>query len=211
MSNSLDKLISKDELLTYLCLTIGIINIIYIFIIMINDIKHNMALILLFEFLFLIFIISFLLKKRDVYNKDDDIKYDWYFYLRISIIIIAFLCFVIYIKYLLIDSAINKKQGGAGTTSRFNSSNFFGSIKSFYYKFTNEKKYLEDKLNKLNEKLQSITDLKDKIRENTNIATIIEEQKKNLKRLQDFNRIFSVPIQNKEKKALDTKKYIKIN
>ena len=47
MSNSLDKLISKDELLTYLCLTIGIINIIYIFIIMINDIKHNMALILL--------------------------------------------------------------------------------------------------------------------------------------------------------------------
>ena len=206
MSNSLDKLISKDELLTYLCLTIGIINIIYIFIIMINDIKHNMALILLFEFLFLIFIISFLLKKRDVYNKDDDIKYDWYFYLRISIIIIAFLCFVIYIKYLLIDSAINKKQGGAGTTSRFNSSNFFGSIKSFYYKFTNEKKYLEDKLNKLTEKLQSITDLKDKIRENTNIVTIIEEQKKNLKRLQDFNKIFSVPIQNKEKRALDTKK-----
>ena len=206
MSNSLDKLISKDELLTYLCLTIGIINIIYIFIIMINDIKHNMALILLFEFLFLIFIISFLLKKRDVYNKDDDIKYDWYFYLRISIIIIAFLCFVIYIKYLLIDSAINKKQGGAGTTSRFNSSNFFGSIKSFYYKFTNEKKYLEDKLNKLTEKLQSITDLKDKIRENTNIVTIIEEQKKNLKRLQDFNKRFSVPIQNHEKRALDTKK-----
>ena len=206
MSNSLDKLISKDELLTYLCLTIGIINIIYIFIIMINDIKHNMALILLFEFLFLIFIISFLLKKRDVYNKDDDIKYDWYFYLRISIIIIAFLCFVIYIKYLLIDSAINKKQGGAGTTSRFNSSNFFGSIKSFYYKFTNEKKYLEDKLNKLNKKLQSITDLKDKIRENTNIATIIEEQIKNLKRLQDFNRIFSVPILNHEEKALNTQK-----
>jgi hypothetical protein len=173
---------------------------------MINDIKHNMALILLFEFLFLIFIISFLLKKRDVYNKDDDIKYDWYFYLRISIIIIAFLCFVIYIKYLLIDSAINKKRGGAGTTSRFNSSNFFGSIKSFYYKFTNEKKYLEDKLNKLNEKLQSITDLKDKIRENTNIATIIEEQKKNLKRLQDFNRIFSVPILNREEKALTTQK-----
>jgi hypothetical protein len=173
---------------------------------MINDIKHNMALILLFEFLFLIFIISFLLKKRDVYNKDDDIKYDWYFYLRISIIIIAFLCFVIYIKYLLIDSAINKKQGGAGTTSRFNSSNFFGSIKSFYYKFTNEKKYLEDKLNKLNKKLQSITDLKDKIRENTNIATIIEEQIKNLKRLQDFNRIFSVPILNHEEKALNTQK-----
>lgn len=207
MNNSLDKLISKDELLTYLCLTIGIINTIYIFIIMINDIKHNMALILLFEFLFLIFIISFLLKKRDVYNKDDDIKYDWYFYLRISIIIIiAFLCFVIYIKYLLIDSAINKKRGGAGTTSRFNSSNFFGSIKSFYYKFTNEKKYLEDKLNKLNAKLQSITDLKDKIRENTNIATIIEEQKKNLKILNDFNIKFRVPILKHEEKALKTQK-----
>ena len=205
MNNSLDKLISKDELLTYLCLTIGIINTIYIFIIMINDIKHNMALILLFEFLFLIFIISFLLKKRDVYNKDDDIKYDWYFYLRISIILIAFLCFVLYIKYLLIDSEINKKLGGAGTTSRFNSSNFFGSIKSFYYKFTNEKKYLEDKLNKLNAKLQSITDLKDKIRENTNIASIIEEQKKNLKILNDFNIKFRVPILNHEEKALNIK------
>jgi hypothetical protein len=187
MSNSLDKLISKDELLTYLCLTIGIINAIYIFIIMINDIKHNMALILLFEFLFLIFIISFLLKKRDVYNKDDDIKYDWYFYLRISIIIIAFLCFVLYIKYLLIDSAINKKRGGAGTTSRFNSSNFFsssikGTVAKLYKKFFNKTKYLETlelELKQLNNELIEINNQIKKSEYNKKKLILLEKIKLN--------------------------------
>ena len=199
MSNSLDKLISKDELLTYLCLTIGIINIIYIFIIMINDIKHNMALILLFEFLFLIFIISFLLKKRDVYNKDDDIKYDWYFYLRISIIIIAFLCFVIYIKYLLIDSAINKKQGGAGTYYNSNSneindmgikkriSNFFsssikGTVAKLYKKFFNRTKYLETlelELEQLNNELIEINNQIKKSVYNQKKLILLEKIKQN--------------------------------
>ena len=199
MSNSLDKLISKDELLTYLCLTIGIINIIYIFIIMINDIKHNMALILLFEFLFLIFIISFLLKKRDVYNKDDDIKYDWYFYLRISIIIIAFLCFVIYIKYLLIDSAINKKQGGAGTDYNSNSneindmgikkriSNFFsssikGTVAKLYKKFFNRTKYLETlelELEQLNNELIEINNQIKKSVYNQKKLILLEKIKQN--------------------------------
>ena len=199
MSNSLDKLISKDELLTYLCLTIGIINIIYIFIIMINDIKHNMALILLFEFLFLIFIISFLLKKRDVYNKDDDIKYDWYFYLRISIIIIAFLCFVIYIKYLLIDSAINKKRGGAGTDYNSNSneindmgikkriSNFFsssikGTVAKLYKKFFNRTKYLETlelELEQLNNELIEINNQIKKSVYNQKKLILLEKIKQN--------------------------------
>lgn len=199
MSNSLDKLISKDELLTYLCLTIGIINIIYIFIIMINDIKHNMALILLFEFLFLIFIISFLLKKRDVYNKDDNIKYDWYFYLRISIIIIAFLCFVIYIKYLLIDSAINKKQGGAGTDYNSNSneindmgikkriSNFFsssikGTVAKLYKKFFNRTKYLETlelELEQLNNELIEINNQIKKSVYNQKKLILLEKIKQN--------------------------------
>jgi len=187
MNNSLDKLISKDELLTYLCLTIGIINIIYIFIIMINDIKHNMILILLFEFLFLIFIVSFLLKKRDVYNKEDDIKYDWYFYLRISIIIIAFLCFVLYIKYLLIDSAINKKRGGAGTTSRFNSSNIFGSsikgtVAKLYKKFFNKTKYLETlelELKQLNNELIEINNQIKKSEYNKKKLILLEKIKLN--------------------------------
>jgi len=187
MNNSLDKLISKDELLTYLCLTIGIINIIYIFIIMINDIKHNMILILLFEFLFLIFIVSFLLKKRDVYNKEDDIKYDWYFYLRISIIIIAFLCFVLYIKYLLIDSAINKKRGGAGTTSRFNSSNFFsssikGTVAKLYKKFFNKTKYLETlelELKQLNNELIEINNQIKKSEYNKKKLILLEKIKLN--------------------------------
>ena len=199
MSNSLDKLISKDELLTYLCLTIGIINIIYIFIIMINDIKHNMALILLFEFLFLIFIISFLLKKRDVYNKDDDIKYDWYFYLRISIIIIAFLCFVIYIKYLLIDSAINKKRGGAGTyynsnsneindmgikkrISKFFSSSIKGTVAKLYKKFFNRTKYLETlelELEQLNNELIEINNQIKKSVYNQKKLILLEKIKQN--------------------------------
>jgi hypothetical protein len=166
---------------------------------MINDIKHNMALILLFEFLFLIFIISFLLKKRDVYNKDDDIKYDWYFYLRISIIIIAFLCFVIYIKYLLIDSAINKKQGGAGTDYNSNSneindmgikkriSNFFsssikGTVAKLYKKFFNRTKYLETlelELEQLNNELIEINNQIKKSVYNQKKLILLEKIKQN--------------------------------
>lgn len=223
MSNSLDKLISKDELLTYLCLTIGIINIIYIFIIMINNIKHNMALILLFEFLFLIFIISFLLKKRDVYNKDDDIKYDWYFYLRISIIIIAFLCFVIYIKYLLIDSAINKKRGGAGTDYNSNSneindmgikkriSNFFsssikGTVAKLYKKFFNKTKYLETlelELEQLNNELIKINNQIKKSVYNKKKLILLEKIKmQNYKTLMEYRNDNKVKIISNEQNII---------
>jgi hypothetical protein len=98
MTNGLDKLIGNDELLTYICLILAILNIFLISVI-ITDSKHNFSiyLSLLFEALFLIFIIYFLLKKKDVYGKDDDIKYDWYFYLRVSIIILVFFNFALYI------------------------------------------------------------------------------------------------------------------
>jgi hypothetical protein len=190
---------------------------------MINNIKHNMALILLFEFLFLIFIISFLLKKRDVYNKDDDIKYDWYFYLRISIIIIAFLCFVIYIKYLLIDSAINKKRGGAGTDYNSNSneindmgikkriSNFFsssikGTVAKLYKKFFNKTKYLETlelELEQLNNELIKINNQIKKSVYNKKKLILLEKIKmQNYKTLMEYRNDNKVKIISNEQNII---------
>jgi hypothetical protein len=190
---------------------------------MINNIKHNMALILLFEFLFLIFIISFLLKKRDVYNKDDDIKYDWYFYLRISIIIIAFLCFVIYIKYLLIDSAINKKRGGAGTDYNSNSneindmgikkriSNFFsssikGTVAKLYKKFFNRTKYLETlelELEQLNNELIKINNQIKKSVYNKKKLILLEKIKmQNYKTLMEYRNDNKVKIISNEQNII---------
>jgi len=119
MNNSLDKLIDNDELLTYICLILGIFNT-FLMSMIITGIKHNFNLyiFLLFEALFLIFIVYFILKKKDVYSKDDDIKYDWYFYLRISIITLVFFNFSLYIYNITNDSSTNpRKNGGGGTLS----------------------------------------------------------------------------------------------
>ena len=119
MNNSLDKLIGNDELLTYICLILGIFNT-FLMSMVITSIKHNfnIYIFLLFEALFLIFIVYFILKKKDSYNKDDDIKYDWYFYLRVSIITLVFFNFSIYIYNITKDSSKNpRKNGGGGVLS----------------------------------------------------------------------------------------------
>ena len=119
MNNSLDKLIGNDELLTYICLILGIFNT-FLMSMVITSIKHNfnIYIFLLFEALFLIFIVYFILKKKDSYNKDDDIKYDWYFYLRVSIITLVFFNFSIYIYNITKDSSKNpRKNGGGGAFS----------------------------------------------------------------------------------------------
>ena len=120
MNNSLDKLIGNDELLTYICLILAILNTLLMSMV-INDTKgnFNIYIFLLFEALFLIFIVYFILKKKDVYSKDDDIKYDWYFYLRISIITLVFFNFALYIYKISNDSSIDlSKNGGGGAFSR---------------------------------------------------------------------------------------------
>ena len=120
MNNSLDKLIGNDELLTYICLILAIFNILLISMI-INDIENyfSIYIFILFVVLFLIFIVYFLLKNKDSNNKEDEIKYDWYFYLRISIIILVFLNFALYIYKISNDSSIDlSKNGGGGAFSR---------------------------------------------------------------------------------------------
>ena len=115
MNNSLDKLIGNDELLTYICLILAILNTLLMSMV-INDTKgnFNIYIFLLFEALFLIFIVYFILKKKDVYSKDDDIKYDWYFYLRISIITLVFFNFALYIYNISNDSSTNSRKNGGG-------------------------------------------------------------------------------------------------
>ena len=120
MNNYLDKLIGDDELLTYICLILAIFNILLISMI-INDIENyfSIYIFILFVVLFLIFIVYFLLKNKDSNNKEDEIKYDWYFYLRISIIILVFLNFALYIYNISNDSSIDlSKNGGGGAFSR---------------------------------------------------------------------------------------------
>jgi hypothetical protein len=113
MNNYLDKLIGDDELLTYICLILAIFNILLISMI-INDIENYFSI-----YIFLIFIVYFLLKNKDSNNKEDEIKYDWYFYLRISIIILVFLNFALYIYKISNDSSIDlSKNGGGGAFSR---------------------------------------------------------------------------------------------
>ena len=116
MNNSLDKLIGNDELLTYICLILGIFNTFLMSSMVITSIKHNfnIYIFLLFEALFLIFIVYFILKKKDSYNKDDDIKYDWYFYLRVSIITLVFFNFSLYIYNITKDSSKNPRKNGGG-------------------------------------------------------------------------------------------------
>ena len=54
------------------------------------------------------------MKKKDSYNKDDDIKYDWYFYLRVSIITLVFFNFSLYIYNITKDSSKNPRKNGGG-------------------------------------------------------------------------------------------------
>jgi hypothetical protein len=170
MNNSLDKLIGNDELLTYICLILAILNTLLMSMV-INDTNcnFNIYIFLLFEALFLIFIVYFILKKKDVYSKDDDIKYDWYFYLRVSIIILVFFNFALYIYNISKDSSINpKKTGGAGNS-------IFGSIKNMYYK-------LRDKETYFNNKLKDIQAIKQQIFNNNNRLTVsIKEQQTHYK------------------------------
>jgi hypothetical protein len=109
------------------------------------------------------------LKKKDVYGKDDDIKYDWYFYLRVSIIILVFFNFALYIYDITNDPSINpKKTGGAGNS-------IFGSIKNMYYK-------LRDKETYFNNKLKDIQAIKQQIFNNNNRLTVsITEQQTHYK------------------------------
>ena len=150
MNNSLDKLIGNDELLTYICLILSILNTLLMSIV-INDIRcnFNIYIFLLFEALFLIFIVYFLLKKKDSNNKDDDIKYDWYFYLRVSIITLVFFNFALYIYNISNDTSANlSKNGGGGAFSRQGTK--VSSIQletSTYDDINNNKKLLVKELN----------------------------------------------------------------
>jgi hypothetical protein len=167
MTNKLDKLIGNDELLTYICLILAILNTFLISMI-ITDSKDNFSiyLFLLFEALFLIFIVYFLLKKKDVYSKDDDIKYDWYFYLRVSIIILVFFNFALYIYNISKDPSINpKKTGGVGNS-------IFGSIKNMYYRLRDKEAYFTNKL-------KDIQDIKQQIfNNNKRLTESIKEQRR---------------------------------
>ena len=125
----------------------------------------------LFEIAFVIFVVSFLLKKRDVYDKNDDIKYDLYFYLRISLIIISIICFILYSKYLLIEEEIkiSKKGGGNDFFKKVSASfsNIKDSVSGLYHKnFSNNIKYLEyleKKINDLKIDIDDVIQIYDKL------------------------------------------------
>jgi len=124
--------------------------------IVINDTENNfnIYIFLLFEALFLIFIVYFILKKKDVYSKDDEIKYDWYFYLRISIITLAFFNFFLYIYNITKDSSKNsRKNGGGGAFSSFKSNKVVPVEENLDYTLLN----LNEELNKLRNKLSYTT------------------------------------------------------
>jgi len=162
MNDSLDKLIGNDELLTYICLILAILNT-FLMSIIINDIKHHFSIYIfsLFEALFLIFIIYFLLKKKDIYNKDYDIKYDWYFYLRISIITLVFFNFALYIYNISNFPPINpKKTGGAPNfikkllTNPFKKSKTLEELNKELEELNKESLIIQESLNKKTEELR---------------------------------------------------------
>jgi hypothetical protein len=199
MTNGLDKLIGNDELLTYICLILAILNI-FLMSMIITDIKHNFSIyiFLLFEALFLIFIVYFLLKKKDVYSKDDDIKYDWYFYLRVSIIILVFFNFALYIYNISKDPSINSKKTGGGPafSKRNNKVAPDASVDNKIKKIEMLKQSLNPLINKYKEGLEKITSTNNdqdsnKITENSQLAESIvplrqqiEEINAELKKLQ---------------------------
>lgn len=171
MTTSLDKFISNDEILSYTCIIIGTITIIFLYIVMMKKIDVSIYPIALFEIAFVIFVVSFLLKKRDVYDKNDDIKYDLYFYLRISLIIISIICFILYSKYLLIEEEIkiSKKGGGNDFFKKVSASfsNIKDSVSGLYHKnFSNNIKYLEyleKKINDLKIDIDDVIQIYDKL------------------------------------------------
>ena len=172
MTTSLDKFISNDEILSYTCIIIGTITIIFLYIVMMKKIDVSIYPIALFEIAFVIFVVSFLLKKRDVYDKNDDIKYDLYFYLRISLIIISIICFILYSKYLLIEEEIkiSKKKGGGNDFFKKVSTSFYNiknSVSGLYHKnFSNNTKYLEyleKKINDLKIDIDDVIQIYDKL------------------------------------------------
>jgi hypothetical protein len=192
MTNGLDKLIGNNELLTYICLILAILNI-FLMSMIITDIKHNFSIyiFLLFEALFLIFIIYFLLKKKDVYGKDDDIKYDWYFYLRVSIIILVFFNFALYIYNISKDPSINPKKTGGGPafSKRNNKVAPDASVDNKIKKIEILKQRLNPLINEYKEGLKKITIINNnnqdsnKITENSQLAVSIAPLRKKIEEI----------------------------
>ncbi len=190
MTNGLDKLIGNDELLTYICLILAILNILLMSMI-ITDIKHNFSIyiFLLFEALFLIFIVYFLLKKKDVYSKNDDIKYDWYFYLRVSIIILVFFNFALYIYNISKDPSINpKKTGGGPAFSKRNNKVAPDALDNKIKKIEMLKQSLIPLINKYKEGLEKITSTNNdqdsnKITENSQLAESIAPLREQIEKI----------------------------
>ncbi len=213
MNNSLDKLIGNDELLAYICLILGIFNT-FLMSMVITGIKHNynIYIFLLFEALFLIFIVYFILKKKDVYSKDDDIKYDWYFYLRISIITLVFFNFALYIYNISNDSSTNSlKNGGGGAFSSLVSSNKVApaapaDIENKIMLLKNELEPLTGKLTRDLDKLKKGVigvGSTDKLREE------IEEKNAALNKLQGESTVAS-RVRTRESKAKDTNRVVPV-
>lgn len=190
MTNGLDKLIGNDELLTYICLILAILNI-FLMSMIITDIKHNFSIyiFLLFEALFLIFIVYFLLKKKDAYSKDDDIKYDWYFYLRISIIILVFFNFALYIYNISKDPSINsKKTGGGPAFSKRNNKVAPDALDNKIKKIEMLKQRLNPLIREYKEGLEKITSTNNdqdsnKITENSQLAQSIAPLREKIEKI----------------------------
>lgn len=195
MTTSLDKFISNDEILSYTCIIIGTITIIFLYIVMMKKIDVSIYPIALFEIAFVIFVVSFLLKKKDIYDydKNDDIKYDLYFYLRISLIIISIICFILYSKYLLIEEEIkiSKKKGGGNDFFKKVSTSFYNiknSVSGLYHKnFSNNTKYLEyleKQINDLKIDIETVIQIYDKLYktnpDDINYKTKLESELNNL-------------------------------
>jgi len=154
--------------------------------IVINDTENNfnIYIFLLFEALFLIFIVYFILKKKDVYSKDDEIKYDWYFYLRISIITLAFFNFFLYIYNITKDSSKNsRKNGGGGAFSSFKSNKVVPVEENLDYTLLN----LNEELNKLRINLFNTTkkqiEMANDVLSETNNLKNTDKQKEEIKNL----------------------------
>jgi hypothetical protein len=220
MNNSIDKLITNDELLTYICLIVGIANIIYFFRILRKDAAHYIYLFLVFEFLFIIFIIYFFIKKKDIYKTEDVIEYNWYFYLRVIIIIYSFACFILYIIFVLSKSASNdintcgiRSTGGTNSGSRiivskrisnFISSSIVAPVAKLYKRVLHKNKYLESELEDLNNELNKINNLiktsdNNKKRRNYNIRklAILEKIKNtNYSKLLEFRNKYKLLLTN---------------
>jgi hypothetical protein len=213
MTTSLDKFISNDEILSYTCIIIGTITIIFLYIVMMKKIDVSIYPIALFEIAFVIFVVSFLLKKKDIYDydKNDDIKYDLYFYLRISLIIISIICFILYSKYLLIEEEIKirKKKGGGNDFFKKVSTSFYNiknSVSGLYHKnFSNNTKYLEyleKQINDLKIDIETVIQIYDKLYKTTlesELNNLFAIKKSKLNKIEaDINKIKNKSIKKNQ-------------